>query len=550
MAIAVKDKTTKNALIGAAAGLGWYASSLALLSGSAAAYVPVGGAIALSALVPLILRKQGSRRAAPIATDTLLAQRLAMFDRHTMVNVVDRNAKLIEVNDALVETTGYSREELIGQPIDMLYDSTGRALVRRIRRLLQCGQSWSGQTPLRKADGTTIFTQTTTAPLFDDDGTWVGSISARTDVTEANKLVALQNSSETLNELRDDIWIVDAESLAFSYMNHTALDRVDWRQNGFQSRGLSDIADAEAVRVIGNACALMRKTRQLNSRFDIGMMGVPFSAGVRYLPAGTQPARFLITLTDLTETLAQERTKSEFISMVSHELRSPLTSIKGSMGLLLSNAAGEMPEKAVQLLEIAHRSADRLVLIINDILDLEKIAAGGMEFTSEDVDLGDLVRETDQANEMMRQRLGLTVRLEGVDAPISMSTDPNRVIQVLNNLLSNACKFSRPGGVITVGVQDDADKVRVSVRDEGVGIPQRDQHKIFQRFADLENSERATKGGTGLGLNICKAIVEGLGGKIGFETEEGVGTTFHFVLPKDPGSRLVISQKDEMREAS
>lgn len=550
MPIAVKDKSTMHALIGGALGIGWYASTSALLSAPLAVAIPVGGAVALSALVPLGLRKR-ARLTVPVkASDDLLAQRLAVLDRHTMINVVDRNAKLIEVNDHLVESTGYTREELIGQPIDMLYDDTGRALVRRIRRMLQRGQSWAGQTPLRKADGTSFFTHTTTAPLYDDDGQWVGSISARTDVTQINKLMALQSSSETLNELRDDIWIVGADSFAFTYMNHASLDRLDWRQDGFRGRSLKDLADNEAVRVIGNACQLLKKTGQLNSRFDMDLMGTPFSAGIKYLPAASQPARFLITLTDLTEARAQERTKSEFISTVSHELRSPLTSIKGSMGLLLSKAAGELPDKAVDLLQIAHRNADRLVLIINDILDLEKIAAGRMEFATEDIDLGDLVRETNQANEMMRQRLGLTVRIEGVDGPIPLSTDPNRIIQVLTNLLSNACKFSKPGGTITISVSDDTEKVRVCVRDEGVGIPQKDQYKIFQRFADMDNSERATKGGTGLGLSICKAIVESLGGKIGFETEEGVGTSFNFVLPKDTGSRLIISQKDDVREAS
>lgn len=546
---AVKDPSTRHAMIGAALGVGWYMSASAVLSGTAAAVAPVAGAVALTALVPLALRKR-ARKAQPQINDTLLAQRLAVLDKHTMINVVDRNAKLIEVNDLLVETTGYAREDLIGKPIDMLYDDTGRALVRRIRRLLQRGEAWAGQTPLRKADGTLIFTHTTTAPVYDDDGEWVGSISARTDVTQINKLMALQSSSETLNELRDDIWIIDADNLAFSYMNHAALNRLEWRQDGFLDRGLSDIADAEAVRVIGNACRILKKTAQMNSRFDVDLLGTPFSVGIKYLPAGAQSARFLITLTDLTEARAQEQTKSDFISMVSHELRSPLTSIKGSMGLLLSNAAGELPDKAAELLQIAHRNADRLVLIINDILDLEKISAGRMDFVMEDVDLGALIRETDQANEMMRQRLGLTVKLEGADKPIPISTDPNRIIQVLTNLLSNACKFSRPGGTITISVQDYEEKVRICVRDEGMGIPQKDKHKIFQRFADLENSERAAKGGTGLGLNICKAIVESLGGKIGFETEEGVGTSFNFVLPKDSRSRLIISQKDDVREAS
>jgi signal transduction histidine kinase len=217
---------------------------------------------------------------------------------------------------------------------------------------------------------------------------------------------------------------------------------------------------------------------------------------------------------------------------VSHELRSPLTSIKGAMGLLLSKATGELPPKAVGMLEIAHRNADRLILIINDILDLEKISSGEMEFELQDTDMAEIVREACKANDMLQQRFGVTLRTVGCDDPLPVRTDPNRIIQVLTNLLTNAYKFSKPGGTITIEINQEDSQLRVSVQDEGAGIPASEQHKIFERFADMTNADRATKGGTGLGLNICKAIIEGLGGTIEFESKEGVGSTFNILLPK------------------
>jgi signal transduction histidine kinase len=188
-------------------------------------------------------------------------------------------------------------------------------------------------------------------------------------------------------------------------------------------------------------------------------------------------------------------------------------------------------------------------LIINDILDLDKIANGQMEFDIKDVDLAELVLEADQANAMLQQRFGVKVDLIGTQQPVRFHTDPNRFLQVLTNLLTNAYKFSKPNSRILIEVQDEADHVRVSVQDEGPGIPPDDQHKIFDRFVDMANSDRSAKGGTGLGLSICKAIVENLGGTIGFECENGVGTTFYFNLPKVLPIDLGVNVTDDKLSA-
>ena len=168
----------------------------------------------------------------------------------------------------------------------------------------------------------------------------------------------------------------------------------------------------------------------------------------------------------------------------------------------------------------------------------------------DDVDMRDLIREAQQANASIGERFGISLEATGLDGPLPLRTDPNRVIQVLNNLVSNACKFSKSGDTVLIRVRDEGDSLRISVRDQGQGIALQDQPKIFEKFADLANSSRTTKGGTGLGLSICKAIVQSLGGTIGFNSIEGSGTTFFFNLPKSEAISAETSIEPKLRVAS
>lgn len=546
-----KGDTAFSAALGCGLAAGWYGAASAVFPEAAGGIIPAAGAIGIAGFLPVVLGTRPFGQKAPEAarSHSNMLKQLQALDMHAGINMVSNEGILSEVNDHLLALTGYDRKELIGQHVKMLYDEVSQSQTCDIRKFLEQGSTWQGETHLRRKDGSTLVTQATIIPIFDKKGNWAGSISARTDVTETSKLQAERHSAQTLNELRDDIWIIDAQTEKFSYLNGSAKERLKLVNEEYLEKDLGDFNLASEIESVLKACRALRASGDVTTQFEAELVGTPMYVSIKYLPDPRGAGRYLIVSTDISHRLEQEQRKSAFISTVSHELRSPLTSIKGAMGLLLSGSAGELPDKALALLEIAHRNADRLILIINDILDMDKISNGQMEFDISDVDLVELLKEADRANAMLQQRFGVVVTLSGADKPVFLKTDPNRFIQVLTNLMSNAYKFSPPNGRIVLDIADAGEHVRVSVKDEGQGIPLAEQGKIFDRFADMTNSDRAAMGGTGLGLSICKAIVENLGGTIGFDTEEGVGTTFFFNLPKNEPASNAVDDVDVKRIA-
>ena len=221
-----------------------------------------------------------------------------------------------------------------------------------------------------------------------------------------------------------------------------------------------------------------------------------------------------------------ERLKNGFLSTVSHELRTPLTSIRGSLGLLASGAVGALSDEVVEVVAIAERNAVRLIALINDILDLERLETGMIELQFAQVPVESVLRRAIESLPPLGQTHGITV--EAPEVSSLMWADADRIVQVLVNLLSNALKFSPSGGVVTIGVGRRESWVEFRVTDRGRGVPVAHRQAIFERFRQVETSDAREKGGTGLGLAICKSIIEQHGGTIGVESEEGSGSTFWF----------------------
>ncbi|NHZ33013.1 PAS domain S-box protein [Massilia rubra] len=242
-------------------------------------------------------------------------------------------------------------------------------------------------------------------------------------------------------------------------------------------------------------------------------------------------AGFVGIAQDISERKKMENMKNEFISTVSHELRTPMTSIKGSLGLLAGGAAGEIPVRAKVLLDIASKNCDRLVRLINDILDVEKIESGNMRFEPVVQPLLPLVEQAIAATHAFASPFRVSFDLRSDNGDLMVAADSDRLIQVIVNLLSNAAKFAPAGGVVEVRLLRLPGYARLSVTDHGPGIPVQFRERIFQKFAQADASDSRPKGGTGLGLNISKAIIERHRGRIDFVSECGVRTEFFFELP-------------------
>jgi signal transduction histidine kinase len=253
-----------------------------------------------------------------------------------------------------------------------------------------------------------------------------------------------------------------------------------------------------------------------------------------YLIKGQIETRGLLrALRYATERKRLERLKDEFVSTVSHELRTPLTSITGSLGLLTASAAGKLYGPAARLLAIAHSNSQRLVRLVNDILDIEKLGSGHAVFDFRRVEVRSLVEQTIESIRGFAEGHSVKIRFEATAAVEDVRADTDRLAQVVTNLLSNAIKFSLPDGevVVTVAKEKGIDRVRISVRDHGPGISADFRPRIFERFAQADATNARRKGGTGLGLSIVKQIVDRLGGEVGFGDAPGGGTIFYVELP-------------------
>lgn len=224
--------------------------------------------------------------------------------------------------------------------------------------------------------------------------------------------------------------------------------------------------------------------------------------------------------------------KDEFISTVSHELRTPLTSIKGSLGLAVSGALGDLSPKLAKALEIAQRNSERLVRLVNDLLDMDKLQSGKMEFTFCATDVRQLLIEAKEQTAPMADQHGSPIELSLPAEQLFAYADAHRLHQVLNNLISNAAKFSPRDAAIRLSAEATDEGVRITVADDGPGIDPSFQKRLFERFAQADPLRASSNApGTGLGLTITKHIVEAHRGRIHLDPTTGKGATFHIDLP-------------------
>ena len=339
----------------------------------------------------------------------------------------------------------------------------------------------------------------------------------------------------TLDRTHDCIFMFSPSALKFYYVNQGAMEQMGYSESDLCRMTLVDLMPHHDDVSFSNLVRPLIDDPEQSSTFETiirhssGSM-FPVEVSLQYIAPKNEDARFVAIVRDITERKKADKAKSEFVSTVSHELRTPLTSIKGSLGLIKAGAVGHLPDKLRSMLDIAYSNSDRLVLLINDILDMEKIEAGKMELHITPMDTISLIDEAIVANKGYGDEHGVTFMRSGLAEEVLINGDRDRLMQVLSNLMSNAAKFSPVEEVVEISTAYHGDFIRIAVKDNGSGIPEEFREQIFQKFAQADSSDTRKKGGTGLGLSITKAIVEQHGGAIDFDTETGKGSTFYVDL--------------------
>jgi PAS domain S-box-containing protein len=250
----------------------------------------------------------------------------------------------------------------------------------------------------------------------------------------------------------------------------------------------------------------------------------------------------VVTFTDITERREIERMKDEFVSVVGHELRTPLTSIRGSLGLMAGGVFGELDDQGKRMLDIAVSNTDRLVRLINDILDIERIESGRVTMQKVACRSDELVAHAIEAMHGQAETMGIGLVSEA--DPVVLRADSDRILQTLMNLIANAIKFSPRGEEVRVTAHAVAETVLFSVADHGRGVPPDKLEAIFERFGQVDASDARDKGGFGLGLPIARSIVEQHGGAIWVDSETGHGSTFWFTLPRSSEAVVEVDGAD------
>ncbi len=475
-----------------------------------------------------------------------------------MVCMHDLDGVLISVNKHSAESIGRTVDEMVGRPLsDFIPNDRKKALKPYLNQIATRGEA-QGLLHLSHTDNE-IRVIAYRNKLIDVPGRDRYVLGFGVDISEQiraeGRLRTLTRQSDSILEsVGDGIFGIDLNG-RITVVNSAALQMLGYTRAEVLEHGMHDLIHhtrADGSSYPKSECpienTLAKRTsvrisdevfwRKDGTSFPVEYVARPqIETSADGNTEDGKPIGVVVAFTDTTERRALDRMKDEFISTVSHELRTPLTSLRAALGLVTGGALRSRPEKMHQMLEIALGNTDRLVRLVNDILDLERISSGKSELQLTMCSAEDLL--TRAASLQQAAAAKAEIRISTSSQDVSVWADQDRILQTLTNLISNAIKFSPAGSQIDLSARNlDDNEAIIEVRDQGRGIPQDKLESVFERFQQVDASDSRAMGGTGLGLAICRSIIAQHGGRIWATSQPGNGTTFHLTLPNKPSVKL------------
>ncbi len=472
-----------------------------------------------------------------------------------MVCTHDLDGVLLSLNSHGAESTGYDPEQMLGRNLAAFMAHDRRAaFAHYLSEILFTGKA-QGRFFILNPDGEEHVIAFRNK-LIELPGLEPYVLGFGVDITEQvhaeEQLRALIHQSDSvLESVGDGIFGLDLEGRV-TVINPAAAQMLGYRPQELLGRFMHEVihhsrADGSPypeedspIQQAKNGTGTVRVSSEVFWRKDGTHFPVDYVARPQIQNAEGEPGRSIgvvVAFTDTTERRALDRMKDEFISTVSHELRTPLTGLRAALGLLAGGTLEARPERRQQMLEIATGNTDRLIRLINDILDIERIASGSEELHSSMCSAQDLFERATDLQAAAALKTKLRFQLDGAD--VQVWADPDRILQALSNLISNSIKFSPRNGTITLRARYiDQHEAEFEISDEGRGIPESKLETVFERFQQVDASDSREMGGTGLGLAICRTIIHQQGGRIWATSPPGQGARFHFTLPTQPRGHL------------
>jgi PAS domain S-box-containing protein len=468
----------------------------------------------------------------------LVESSLAFITTHDLEGV------LLSINSHAAATLGYEPAELIGTPLRNLIDQNHLEEYEAYFTALKetPDHDHQGRFYLRGKAGQLCIVAYRNK-LLQLQGTVPFVLSHGIDITEQTQaeeeLQALERQHQSiLDSVGDGIWGMDLEG-RLTFINRSGAEMLGFSPEELQGQEMHSTVHhsrADGSPYPKEECPIfgsLQRDTPLHIDEDVFWRKNGQALPVEYVACplldNGRVDGIVVAFTDVTERRRLNRMKDEFISTVSHELRTPLTSLRAALGLVASGALAKRPEKVPQMLEIALSNCDRLVRLVNDIVDFERIGSGTLPLHQSEWNAIDLLRRAMDAERSAASRAGLSFRLDV--QPVDVWVDGDRILQVMGNLIRNAIKFSEKGGEIRLAARATGEKeVTFEVQDQGAGIPPEKLDMIFDRFQQADASDSRLQGGTGLGLALCRGIITQHGGRIWAKSSPGSGSTFYFTV--------------------